>query len=209
MAKNRTKTKGIFCLEDDWWGTMKKPSSVEPILHLLNQWDPYYVPYIHRNTPTRAALTYYLKKWMQQEYKRYPILYLAFHGTPGCIHLGDGRSSESEVSLDWLEGELWGKCNGRIIYFDACSTLKINGNRLNSFLTNTGALAVCGYKGDVNWLRSTAFDLLVFAAMQDFALNVRGAEAMKRRIGRDACGLSDDLEFRMVIRKDGAKVRRR
>jgi hypothetical protein len=64
MAKK--KTKGVFCLEDDWWGTMKSPSSVEPILHLLNRWDPYYVPYIHRNTATRGSLEYYLKSGLRR-----------------------------------------------------------------------------------------------------------------------------------------------
>jgi hypothetical protein len=67
----------------------------------------------------------------------------------------------------------------------------------------TGALAVCGYSSSVDWLRATAFELLVFAAMQDNALTVAGAKAMKRRIGREACDLSKELGFRMVVRKNG------
>ena len=196
----RNHTKGIFCLEDDWWGTMKTPSSLELILHLLNQWVPYRVPYIHRNAGTRSALEYYLSKWTQKSYREYCILYLAFHGSPGEIHLGSGRGGKTAISLDWLEDQLQGKCKGRIIYVAGCGTMEIHGARLNSFLRRTGALAVCGYVGWIDWMRGAAFDLLVLAAMQDNALTIAGAKAMKRRIEAEGCGLSRDLQFRMVIR---------
>jgi len=53
-------SKGIFCLEGDWWGKLHKPSSVEPILELLHQWDPFHVPYVRRDVATREEFEYYL-----------------------------------------------------------------------------------------------------------------------------------------------------
>ena len=77
MARN-----GIFCLEGDWWGSLKhsKQSSVKPLLKLLNQYHSDNVPFIHRDVATRQELEHYLRKWTLKSYQRYPILYLAFHG---------------------------------------------------------------------------------------------------------------------------------
>jgi hypothetical protein len=195
------KPRGIFCLEDDWWNSLRESASLEPVLNLLNKWDPYYVPYIHRNAATPEALQYYLRKWCQRGYSAYPILYLAFHGSPGEFQLGFGRGGPKPVSLDWLEDELAGRCKGRIIFISSCSTLEVNGNRLNSFLKRTKALAVCGYRGVVDWLQSAVFDALVLGALQQNAMTVPGAKAMLRRINVAGCGLAKELQFRMVIKR--------
>lgn len=204
LVVRKTRPRGIFCLECDWWGTIKRQSSVEPILQLLSQWDRYYVPYIHRNIPNRSALEHYLDKWVQRGYRDFAILYLAVHGVDGDIFLGDGRRSESRIEFAWLEDRLRDRCRGRLIHLAGCESLKIHGNRLNSFLRNTGALAVCGYSGWVDWLRSAAFDLLVMASMQDNALSVAGANAMKRRISTENAALSNELGFRMLVRHAGS-----
>ncbi|MBI1374907.1 MAG: hypothetical protein GC159_19490 [Phycisphaera sp.] len=197
----RRHVKGVFCLEGEWNESLKKTSSVKPILELLRQWAPYHVPSIHRNVATSDELRYYLDKWLLKTYADHPILYLAFHGDPGTIYIGEQHREESHVTLDVMEDALAGRCGGRVIYFGACATLDVHGNRLNRFLKETGALAVCGYRQDVGWLRATAFELLVFAAMQDNALTIGGATAMKRRITREAGTLAKELRFRMVIRR--------
>jgi hypothetical protein len=201
MAFYPIKRRGVFCLEGDWWYNLKKPSSVQPILHLLSQWDPFFVPFIHRNVATGGSLEYYLDKWTKKKHADYPILYLAFHGDPGAIQLGDPRRRGNVITLDLLADLLEGKCKGRIIFFAACATLNTHGNRLNHFLRRTRALAVCGYRGDVDWLHATAFELLVFAAMQENAFTVAGARAMKKRILKEAGYLARDLKFRMIITK--------
>lgn len=194
------KPRGIFCLENDWSHDLRDTSTVEPILHLLSQ-TLYGVRYIHRNISTVDGLEHYLAKWSQKSYGDFPILYLAFHGSGGgYLNLGSGRRSR-ELPLDWLENRLLDRCGRRIIFIAACSTLDVNGNRLNSFLRRTGALAVCGYTGFVDWLGSAAFDLLVLGAFQENALTAAGAHAMRRRIQREGCGLGDDLHFRMVIKR--------
>ncbi|MBX7244719.1 MAG: hypothetical protein K1X53_04425, partial [Candidatus Sumerlaeaceae bacterium] len=63
--------------------------------------------------------------------------------------------------------------------------------------------AICGYSGDVDWLTSTAFELLVMGAMQDNSFTAVGARAMRRRIFREASILASRLQFKMVVRPPG------
>jgi hypothetical protein len=196
----RSKARGIFCLEDDWFGDMRHSSSLEPVLHLLNRWYPYFVPYIHRDAATPESIEYYLRKWLLKSYNGYPILYLALHGSPGTLHVGSGRRDHYELPFQWLEDQLAGRCGGRIIFVASCSTLEIHGNRLNRFLRRTNALAVCGYTGYIDWLRSSTFDALVLAAFQDNAMSRAGVKAMRRRIIAEGRGLANELCFRMVVK---------
>jgi hypothetical protein len=196
--------KGIFCLEGEWSRNLAQASSVEPVLHLLKCWEPYRVPYIHRTVATPASLEKYLRIWAQKRYAAYPILYLAFHGNPGVICMGSVCRTDTEVTLASLASVLQGRCKGRIIYFASCGTLDHGRHHLGRFLRDTGALAVCGYTREVDWLSSTAFELLVMAAMQDNALTIGGARAMKERIVREAGFLARKLQFRMIVREPEA-----
>ena len=193
--------KGIFCLEGDWWGKLHKGSSVEPILELLHQWDPYYVPYVRRDVATRSEFEYYVSRWAQKSMAAYPILYLAFHGESSELTIGDRRVAENRVSVAELGDMLEGRCHGRMIYFGSCDTLDLHGNSINAFLRKTGATAVCGYRRDVEWLEATAFELVVMSAMQIHSMTRQGAAAMRRRIDLRAGVLAKTLRFHMVIRK--------
>ncbi len=166
----RVKPKGIFCIEGDWWGDLHRESSVHPALELLKQWDPYYIPHVYRDASTRGEFDHYLKKWVQGQLRKFPILYLAFHGEPGQLWIGDRRSSCNCVTLEDLAEQLEGKCSGKIIHFGSCGTLDLHGHTLNNFVRQTKALAICGFCDEIQWLESTAFDLQVFAAMQSNAL---------------------------------------
>ena len=194
-------SKGIFCLEGNWRGKLHKGSSVEPILELLRLWDPYYVPYVRRDVATRAEFEYYLSLFVYNNIAAYPIVYLAFHGNSSELTIGDQRHAENRVSVAELGGMLAGRCHGRIIYFGSCNTLELHGNAINAFLRKTSALAVCGYRRDVEWLEATAFELVVLSAMQMYAMTRFGAAAMLRRINARAGVLARTLEFHMVIGK--------
>jgi len=204
-AKKRRQTvkpKGIFCIEGSWTGRIDKPMSVRPALELLGQWDPFNIPFSHRDVITRAEFEVYLKKWCQVgNQKKYPILYIALHGDTDELYLGDGRKSENTVTLDELEDMLSGQCHRRIIHLGSCGTMNVHGRRLNRFLRNTRALAVCGYCEDVLWLDSMAFELMVFGAMQLNSLTRPGAKAMSRRIfnKKKSGEMARSLGFRMVI----------
>jgi hypothetical protein len=196
------KTNGIFCIEDaDWWNDLKRPSSAEPGLTLLHRLPPDYTPYIHRDVSTRDEFDYCVKKWLQAGYAKFPILYLAFHGSEGTIRFGNFKMAENKVGLDELENMLSNKCHRRIVYFSTCDTLDVHGNRLNSFVRNTGALAVCGYSKYVDWLESHVFDLLFFREAQSNSLTVPGMRAIKRRIHDESGSFYKKLGFRMSIKE--------
>ncbi len=199
-TSKRVRPKGIFCLESDWWGQITRKTSVEPILGLLGQWAPYHVPYVHRDVATRAEFEYDIKKWTQRGADKYPILYLALHGSPGHVYFGDHRRAENVVTITQLGEMLAGKCNKRIIHFGSCDTLDVHGGSINAFLRKSGALAVCGYRGDVDWLESAAFELIVFSGLQGWTLTIPGAKAMRNDIKRMAPSLCKRLSFHMAVR---------
>ena len=189
--------KGVFCLEGDWETDLRKPATVGPVLELLEKSHAPRVRHIRRDIGTPEEFEYYLRKWIQRRYAAYPILYLAFHGGPGEVFLSE--QSSAPIGLDWLEDRLASKCRGRVILFGSCQTMDRHGNRLRRFLEKTGALAVCGYRVEVDWMRSAAFELLLLSAFQHNTFTRQGMEAVDRRIRREASALVRDLQFRMVI----------
>lgn len=200
--KPRVSPKGIFCIEGSWTGQIDKPMSVRPAMELLNHWEPFRIPFVHRDVITRAEFEAYINQWCRKTLqKKYPILYLALHGEQEKIFVGDFRKKENTVTLDELEELLAGRCDKRIIHLGGCGVIDINGNRLNRFLRNTRALAVCGYREDVIWLDSMAFEIMIFGSMQLNALTTPGVRAMSRRIKRDGGTLAKRLGFRMVVKK--------
>jgi hypothetical protein len=195
--------RGVFCLEGDWWGDLKKPTTVEPMLNLLRSVETFRVPYIHRNVATMSEFEHYIGRWALNQHADYPVLYLAFHGVAGALQLGAKKGNGERIEFDWFEERLAGRCEGRIIYFGSCLTLNIHGNRLNSFIERTGALAVCGYREEVFWMRSTAFDLLFLAELQHINRWSRnGIGGVDKRLRQMCHGLYDELQFRIAVRKN-------
>lgn len=199
--------RGVFCLEGDWLGDLKKPHTVEPMLALLRSAETYRVPYIHRNVATLGEFEHYVDRWAQIKHADYPVLYLAFHGVPGAVHLGAKATDCSRVDLDWFEERLAGRCKGRIIYFGSCLTMNVGAKRLREFLERTGALAACGYREEVYWMRSTAFELLFLAELQYVSRwSRRGVAELAGKLRRMCRGLHDELRFRIAMREDGKEA---
>jgi len=196
----RAKTKGVFCLEGDWDGDLKSRKSVQPVLQLLEHSGYPSIPSIRRDVGTVPELEHYLKKWCLKRHKDYPILFLAFHGGPGTLEVGDSKTS---VDLDWLEERLAGACKGRVIHLGSCQTMNVHGSRLNKFLKTTGALAVCGYKIDVNWMYSAAFEIMLFGCFQRYSMTKQGMETVKRLVNKEIPGLARAQAFHMVVSKGG------
>ena len=194
----RERSKGIFCLEGEWWNDLRHQSSVRPLLTMLSELEPY-PRYIHRTVGTREGFDYYLGKWTQKRFASYPILYLAFEGEPKTIFIGDQRRSGGSVSLDEIAEKLSGHCRKRIIHVGACETLKCDRRHLTRFLRETKALAVCGFTTSVDWVQSASFELMILSALQRRSRTVRGMRATLKDIRSMAGGLARDLAFRMVI----------
>ena len=193
MAKPRRKNrkKGIFCLEGKWYG-YKDKTTVEPVLRLLELTDGLKVPYLRHDVATHEEFNFHLRKWTGASLKTHPVLYLGFHGNPGEICIGEGKEA---LKLDELAEKLEGACKGRIIHFGSCSTLNVHGNRVNSFLRKTEALAVCGFKKDAYWFDSAAFELLLFGFLQDFPFTRRGIRKLDEFLKKMASGLQRELNF--------------
>ncbi len=192
--RKRRQSKGIFCIEGLWDQDLRVSSSVVPFLDLLNLNAP--LEYIHMDCATSDEFEFYLLKWVQKRYERFPILYLASHGYARGVELGRDR-----YSVDDMGKLLEGRCEGRFIMFSACSTLGIDRRILKRFLERTGALAVCGYRTDVNWMRSTAFELLLFSQIQKNELSGRGIQSISTAAKKTARAFKD-LEFTIVTVKN-------
>ncbi len=188
--------KGIFCLEGHWEKNLNKKSTVESILSLLEKQEK--IQYIHHKCATKEEINYLLSKWSQSLYKSYPILYFAFHGRPGEFEI---NSKENYTLVD-LAQLLEGKCNNRVIFFAACKTLSIPKKEIMSFIRTTKALAVCGYNDEVDWMISTAFELLVLFTLQNNVFDGRGINAIRNKINSGFSLISDQLEFRMLTKND-------
>jgi hypothetical protein len=193
-VRKRGQTKGIFCIEGIWDPDLRTPSSVEPLLDLLNL--NALIDYIHVDCATVEEFELYIKKWMQKRYDRYPILYLATHGSAREVRIGS-----MPYSIEDLGKLMEGKCQNRFIMFSSCSTMRIDKRVLKRFLDRTEALAVCGYRVDVNWLWSTAFELLLLSEIQRNEFSGRGAEAIEGAAKRIARSFKD-LDFSIVTVKD-------
>jgi hypothetical protein len=165
-------TNGIYCIEGLWDScNIQDRSTVRPILELMEKAG--YCDFIYHDAATLQELKFYLTKWMTRSiYKKYPVLYLAFHGDSGLISLPDNVDYTLEELGDFLQG----KCPGSVIHFGSCSTLLLDKRLIKSFLVKTGAIAVIGYKTDVDWIQSTACDLFVFEALQNDKLDSKGIE---------------------------------
>jgi hypothetical protein len=189
--------KGVFCLEGDWEDDLRSRTSVRPVLQLLERCNDPAVPFIRRDVATVTEFEHYLGKWAKRKYDRYPILYLGFHGDPGVLYVGYGE--DGTVDLDRLEDILEGRCKGRVIHFGACGTLATHGNRWKRFFQRTKALAVCGYKEDVDWMLSAAFEIVLLSGFQQNTLTRAGMAAVNRRVQSQTSRLGRDLRFRMII----------
>lgn len=193
--------KGIYCLEiGEWFGTMKNKNSVEPILQLLHD-SPLAVPFIHRDIATDVEFRYYIRKWTQGGQKDYPILYLAFHGSPGCICLAKENGHSLDYPTDDLFALLHGKCHRRVIHFGGCSVLNMHGHKVNKYLRDSCAVAISGYENDVNWVTSSVFEMLYLAELQGNQFTRPGIKAVRNRVKKIASSLSKTLDFRIKVRK--------
>jgi hypothetical protein len=184
------RAKGIFCLEGLWVMDLKDKSTVRPILELLTESER--IPHIHRDCAAADEIGYYIAKWTQAPYRRYPILYIAFHGIPGAIYVGNWE----KMTLEQLAA-CFPRPKRSVIIFGSCSTVAVRRARLKAFMKRTGAIAVCGYETDVDWIRSTAFELLLLNTLQQNEFSGKGINAIVRKTKAEARRFKE-LGFKIV-----------
>lgn len=119
----------------------------------------------------------------------YRLVYLAFHGTPGRI-----GTDLFNITLDEMAQRMGHHFKDRVIHFGACSTLRCSENRIAAFLESTGAAMVTGFTVKVDWIESTAFDLLYLGLWKQY-LDIA---AFEKRLSSAYLSLIERLGFVMV-----------
>jgi hypothetical protein len=160
---------------------------VQPILELLGKHNE--IKYLYDRVHTKPELIHLLKKWSQKGYSDFGIGYLAFHGSPGTIHL-----ARDSMTLAELAETLKGKLTGRVVHFGSCQVFRVPRSELERFRKKTGAKAITGYRDDVDWMQSAAFDLLFFDAFSYYSR----MDYVIRDVNQQAMGLGKRLKFTVV-----------
>lgn len=199
------KNKGIYCLENIWTKSVKDKLSVLPILDLLDKADV--CEHVYHNCATREEVDFMLERWKVKSIQdKFPILYFAFHGVKNAICL---NTKNNIYTLDELANKLENSCAGKVLFFASCDTLDIDERKIHTFLNKTGAIAAIGYKISVDWMLATAFELLVFNALQEDLFDTKGINKVKEIIENDYGNLHKMNKFRMVISKSNFPRKRK
>jgi len=179
--------KYVFCLEGDWQKDLRDNSSVRAALNFLQQNCK--INYIYKQCGTRENLEYYLSLWQQKKYKDYSICYFAFHGQPESIQVG-----KEFVTLDELADMLQGSCHDKIIHFGSCKTLNTDSKNIRRFIEHTGALGVCGFETEINFVESSAFDMILIEMFQQY----KDISMLDKNIRKNYRGTVKRLQFKLV-----------
>lgn len=161
MSNTKTYEKYIYCLEGNWNKNPKSHQSVKPMLELLRTFSG--VKYIYHKCNTKEEFFYRLQQFTKGTYKNYTVLYLAFHGRTNRIIVENQFITLKDISMA-LEGKLANK----IVHFGSCSTLRTSEKNISDFISTTNCQFISGYRKDVDFIASTAFELLYFDLLQKY-----------------------------------------
>jgi hypothetical protein len=161
MKRANSYEKHIYCLEGNWNKNPRSNQSVKPILELLHTTSK--TKYIYRKCNTKEDFIQGLIKFTQKRYANYTILYIAFHGRTNRICCGNEYTTLNEIA-----NALEGKLGGKIVHFGSCSTLRTSEFNINDFIIRTGCSFISGYKRNVEYISSTAFELMYLDSLQRY-----------------------------------------
>lgn len=179
-------------MEGDWDDSLRNSRSILPALHLLEQ--NVGVEYIHRTCGTIEEFNFRIQEYLSKahnSYKGFEILYFAFHGEKGVINLG-----EATLSLEEIAKKLEGKMKGKIVHFGSCKSIVVNDEELDYFIKTTNAKVVSGYTKNIDFISSTAMDILYFEMCQQKAR----ARTIKTHLKEKYGSLMKQLEFVMYYK---------
>lgn len=162
MKLSRYKEKNIFCIEGDWGQGYEDCRSITTALDFLNASIGIHA--IRKGCTNPEQFSNYLKDSLKDSYESFGIIYLAFHGSPGKLHI----NQHQKIDFSSIAATLEGKARDKIIHFGSCSTLKLSGWDLRRFKKATGALAISGYSKEIDFIESTVLDILYFRKCQAY-----------------------------------------
>lgn len=173
--------RNIACLESMWDRRIENRLNVLPTLELISKTQE--SKFSHMTCNTREELQYNLNLLCK---RNYGVLYFAFHGSPGKIHL-----HRDKVSLTDLAAMMNCRFANWIIHFGTCSTLR-KPREVAYFVENTRVALVTGFTKDVDWIESSAFELLLFKAFH----NYRSPKIICRHLLNKYAGLAELTGFK-------------
>jgi hypothetical protein len=174
-------------MEGGWSTRLTAKESVRPLLEYLEAVGE--IRFLHERARTPDTAVHLLRTWTQRQYDHYPLGYFGFHGIPGVLLFGRGR----RLTMDELAKVLDGACAGRTLYFGSCAFLNVDRRRIETFRHRTRARCIAGYRKDVDWFESAAFDVLLFEALTRY----QRIDAAHRWLLRRYPGLVRTLGFAM------------
>lgn len=184
--------RGMLCLEGEWGEDLTDHRTVQPLVAYVASISD--CDYLHRRVQNTAGLLDLVDRWCQDEaLTTYGILYIAAHGGAGSVCLGSYSDPETDVTLDQLEGVIDGRGAGGIIYLGACSVVRQEED-VRHFVSRTGLSAVAGYTADVDFVLSSAVDLIALNALSQYA----AAGWARRHIEKQVPHLVERLGFRII-----------
>lgn len=208
--------RGVFCVDC----IADEILSFRPALELLAHKDQLDFPTLTYKAENRSGLVRKIKVWSSRKDYKYPILWLAAHGSEGGFYTDDPKGAGFQrMDLGTLadiamEGRYdWSGC---IAHFGACSTLASNNDMYRNFFQETSVQAISGYSKDIPWIESLAFELIYIRVLQEVMTNNEEPlynnggitsdivdECRSRILDSRKChGLIDALGFRMITASD-------
>ncbi|MFN7117084.1 MAG: DUF6642 family protein [Saprospiraceae bacterium] len=149
-----TKKKFIYCLDTFWGEDFSEKAQVLSILKFLQEIHD--IEFFYWRCATYEEFKYHLQNTIINE-KSLAIWYLAFHGEPNKIWVG-----EKGITLGRIAKIGSSAFKNNIVHFGSCETLSLNENKIQVFLGDTGAKAVSGYTKSIDFVESAALDILYF-----------------------------------------------
>lgn len=181
----------VFCVEGQWDDDLTERGSVLPTLELLERLNR--IRFIHRDVATPGELRYYLDQWLSKKYATYNVGIFAIDGGPGRLCLSRSQELDLNELITWMQD----RCDGKQLYFDCGTILRISDASLIDILERTGATMVCGFTKTITWVESAAFDTVLI----DRLANARKANSVEQLVRATRWApLAQHLGFRMVYR---------
>lgn len=158
------KNSGVFAIESLWSSNLNEQrQSIEQVLYLLKcGLGDFNYAVLNCNTIEELEHSLDIAK---QNSSKFRVLYFGSHGEPYSLNIS--LSNKTFVSLDKL-AEMMGTRFGRwAVHFGSCSTLKADHEHIKRFMDRTKVKMLTGYTKDVDWMESSAFEVLFFSYLYE------------------------------------------
>ncbi len=142
---------GILCIESIWFHDISSQrETMAPLVEFIAKSNQ--VPHAYFTVGTVSELQLRLEKNRKAKFN---TLYLCGHGNVGKFFL-----EQEEVTLERLAEMMDGRYEGWNVHFGSCLIMKTGLPQLRRFKRKIGASRVSGYTKSVDWVESSAWDLL-------------------------------------------------